>query len=151
LLPLYGGPFTPNYFDTEEICIVSSYDDTNSCFDVDAIPPITFLTYSDEIDANDDGWDYPSSHFLNLEFDEWPTPVIPNGTQWWVLTSSAVIFTDIYFYNTLNNTFDTENQQHIRFFNQSNVTIVWSEEGNAGIHPRLEKYMWWEGDVIKMN
>ncbi|MDB4587663.1 hypothetical protein N9098_00850 [bacterium] len=150
-LSLYGGPFTPSYFNVEEICIVSSSNDTNNCFDVDAIPPITFLTYSDEIDANDDGSGYPSSHDLHFQFDEYPAPVIPNGTQWWILTSSDVIFTDINLSLVNNGTADIENQQTVRLFNQSNNTIVWSEEGNAGQHPRMEKYMWWEGDIIKMN
>jgi len=150
MLAVFGGPFTPNYFDTEEMCIVSNMDNYD-CFYGDEIPPITFLTYSDHID---EGWDYGNYHYFFVLFDEWTAPIIPNGAQYWVLTDGSNDLTTIHFtVNQLNQFGEwiVISDQEIHFHN--NVDQPSASYGNAldGLYPRLEKYMWWNGEIIKMN
>ena len=150
VLAVYGEQFTPNFLDTEEVCIVTD-PNNNDCTDGNNIPPITFFTYSDlDFDSYPD---YPEAHTFIINFDPWEAQVVPNGTQWWVLTSSNSIYTDIHF---IGSTFldgdDPVNEQSIRFYSHPSPELIEEDaEGNAGLYPRFEKYMWWEGDVIKMN
>ncbi|MDA8607001.1 hypothetical protein N9L13_08240 [Flavobacteriales bacterium] len=148
MLAVFGGPFTPNYFDTEEICIVG----VDYCFDTSEIPPITFQSYSDEIDAYD-GWEYPDSHSFLYEFDAETAPIIPNGTQYWVLTNGSnnqtTIEHAILVYHEDGEV--TEYQQVVHFHN--NIEAATGSYGTSlnGLYPRFEKYMWWNGEIIKMN
>jgi hypothetical protein len=80
-------------------------------------------------------------------------PILPNGMQFWYLTPAASSCS-----LTIRLTEVNASGQHtigyertINYHNNYPSTILYDEGENEIESQRIDKYMWWDGKIIKMN
>jgi len=145
LLSLYGESFAPSFINSEEICIVPNNELESDCYDTSNLPEVIFVTYSEIVDS----WgDFPTNHFFQFEFEEGTEPSLPNGMQFWVLTSGDS-HTSVFSIELITDSEIVDFQSFM--FSESTVPEALNAGTESFIPPRLERYMWWEGMIVQMN